>query len=75
MTGKERITKALEQVWDASRVAASDIARGYRYSGAIEASGWWVTPFNENSIYLGANIAEAVETVGRWRRNRQRSRE
>ena len=69
MTGKERITKALEQVWAKGRVTASNIYRGFNYDGAIEATGWWVVPFNEQAIFLGTSIAEALDTIDNFGEN------
>ena len=63
MNGKQKIIKALRSVMGEGDASATRVYKGHGYSGAIEATGWWAEPFNQQPMYLGASVDAALEEI------------
>jgi hypothetical protein len=71
MTAARKIQEALEQIMSGAEARACRVYKGYAYDGAYAGNGWWFEPFGQNPRYLGANLAEALETINQIVAERQ----
>lgn len=63
MSAKEKIQKALKEVWGPGEVNAGQVYKSFDFDGTIQATGWWFSMFNGAKHFLGNSLAEARETI------------
>ena len=63
MNVQERIKEALNQIMDEGEANACRVYKCWDYDRAVQAYGWYYKLFNGQSMYLGKNVNEALETI------------
>ena len=71
MRAQDKISNALHTIMDEGDANACQVYKGTDYDGAMQSTGWWYRPFNQQPVYLGTSVTEALDTIEQIADSRQ----